>query len=77
MKKILKLNIKCRFSQIRDGAHGFSTSLGQFCGHNFPDMITSKDRFLWLRFNSDENIEDKGFKAVYEFIPRPTSGNWI
>ncbi|KAL7031976.1 hypothetical protein ACKWTF_007190 [Chironomus riparius] len=66
---------ECKFDylEIRDGAHGFSTSLGQFCGHNFPDMITSKDRFLWLRFNSDENIEDKGFKAVYEFIPRPTS----
>ncbi|KAG5683889.1 hypothetical protein PVAND_013149 [Polypedilum vanderplanki] len=65
----------CKFDylEIRDGAHGFGTLLGQFCGHSFPDVITSKDRFLWLRFNSDENIEDKGFKAVYEFIPRPTS----
>lgn len=51
--------------------------MGQFCGHNFPDIITSKDRFLWLHFHSDENIEYEGFKAVYEFIPRPTSGNYI
>jgi hypothetical protein len=68
------LNFKFTRSQIRDGAHGFGSLLGQFCGHSFPDFITSKDRFLWLRFNSDENIEDRGFKAVYEFIPRPTSG---
>jgi len=32
------------------------------------------DRYLWLRFHSDENIEYSGFKAVYQFIPRPTSG---
>lgn len=64
-------------TQVRDGAHGFSTNLGHFCGHNFPDIITSKDRFLWLHFHSDENIEYEGFKAVYEFIPRPTSGNWF
>lgn len=66
------------FVQVRDGAHGFSKSLGKFCGKNVPDIITSSDRFLWLHFKSDENIEYQGFKAVYEFVPRPDSGEfWI
>ncbi|CAO1392044.1 unnamed protein product [Diamesa serratosioi] len=66
---------ECKFDylEIRDGAHGFSNQLGQFCGHSFPDIITSRDRWLWLHFKSDENIEYNGFKIVYEFIPRPTS----
>lgn len=65
----------CRFDylEVRDGAHGYCRLLGQFCGREFPPMITSTDRFLWLRFHSDDNIEYAGFKAVYEFIPRPTS----
>lgn len=64
---------KFDFLEIRDGAHGFSTLLGQFCGNEFPPMIQSKDRFLWLHFHSDDNIEYNGFTAVYEFLPRPTA----
>ncbi|XP_020286110.1 uncharacterized protein LOC109855858 [Pseudomyrmex gracilis] len=64
----------CRFDflEVRDGQHGFSNLLGNFCGTNFPPEITSKTRYLWLRFHSDENIEGKGFKAVWSMIPRPT-----
>ncbi|KAI4498570.1 hypothetical protein M0802_006276 [Mischocyttarus mexicanus] len=65
---------ECRFDflEVRDGKHGYSNLLGKFCGSNFPPEITSKTRYLWLRFNSDENIEGKGFKAVWSMIPRPT-----
>jgi len=59
--------------KIRDGAHGFSTLLGQFCGTKFPPMLTSRERHLWLHFHSDENIEYRGFVAIYEYIPRPTT----
>ncbi|XP_019889948.1 uncharacterized protein LOC105287614 isoform X2 [Ooceraea biroi] len=64
----------CRFDflEVRDGQHSFSNLLGNFCGPNFPPEITSKTRYLWLRFHSDENIEGKGFKAVWSMIPRPT-----
>lgn len=64
----------CRFDylEVLDGQYGYSNSLGKFCGTNFPPEITSKTRFLWLRFHSDENIEGKGFKAVWNIIPRPT-----
>ncbi|XP_017878835.1 uncharacterized protein LOC108624209 [Ceratina calcarata] len=70
----LEESANCRydFLEVRDGQHGYSNLLGSFCGRNFPPEITSKTRYLWLRFYSDESIEDKGFKAVWTMIPRPT-----
>ena len=44
---------------------------GKYCGNNFPPIITSSGRFLWLRFRSDETIQYMGFKAVYTFIENP------
>ncbi|XP_055627561.1 uncharacterized protein LOC129769360 [Toxorhynchites rutilus septentrionalis] len=64
---------KYDYLEIRDGAHGFSTLIGKYCGTTYPPMITSKERFLWLHFHSDENIEYSGFVGVYEYVPRPTS----
>ena len=43
----------------------------QVCGSNFPPIITSSGRSLWLRFVSDGTIEYTGFRAVYDFIPNP------
>ncbi|XP_014478518.1 PREDICTED: uncharacterized protein LOC106746426 [Dinoponera quadriceps] len=60
------------FLEVRDGQHGYSNLLGNFCGPNFPPEITSKTRYLWLHFHSDENIEGEGFRAVWTMIPRPT-----
>ncbi|XP_077274404.1 neuropilin and tolloid-like isoform X1 [Temnothorax americanus] len=60
------------YLEVRDGQYGYSNLLGKFCGTNFPPEITSKTRYLWLQFHSDENIEGKGFKAVWNTIPRPT-----
>uniref|UniRef100_A0A6A7G1V8 Neuropilin and tolloid-like protein 2 n=2 Tax=Hirondellea gigas TaxID=1518452 RepID=A0A6A7G1V8_9CRUS len=56
------------FLEIRDGAHGYSDLMGRYCGGDFPPIITSKNRYLWLRFRSDETLEYKGFRAVYEYI---------
>ncbi|XP_050077065.1 uncharacterized protein LOC126564155 [Anopheles maculipalpis] len=64
---------KYDFLEVRDGAHGFSTLIGKYCGQTYPPMITSKERFLWLHFHSDENIEYNGFVVVYDYVPRPTS----
>uniref|UniRef100_A0A1B0G3P9 CUB domain-containing protein n=1 Tax=Glossina morsitans morsitans TaxID=37546 RepID=A0A1B0G3P9_GLOMM len=56
--------------EIRDGQYGFSNLIGKYCGRTFPPEITSKERYLWLHFHSDESIEYQGFTAVYEFIDR-------
>ena len=57
--------------QIRDGDQGYSTLIGHYCGSDFPPMITSSGRSLWLRFVSDGTIEYSGFRAVYEYVLNP------
>ncbi|KAG4067257.1 hypothetical protein HA402_000248 [Bradysia odoriphaga] len=61
------------FLEIRDGKHGYSKELGKFCGTDFPPIIFSSQRYLWLHFHSDENIEYDGFQAVYEFMEQSTA----
>ncbi|XP_066249076.1 neuropilin and tolloid-like protein 2 isoform X1 [Euwallacea similis] len=59
------------FLEVRDGQYGFNNVLLKFCGTNeFPPNIRSSNRHLWVYFRSDENIEGKGFKAVFDFVPR-------
>lgn len=59
------------YLEIRDGDQGYSPLIGKYCGSDFPPIITSSGRSLWLRFVSDGTIEYRGFKAVYSFIPNP------
>lgn len=61
---------------MHDGKHGFAKELGRYCGDVFPQIIYSSDRYLWLHFHSDENIEYEGFQAVYEFLPRTTTSTF-
>lgn len=59
------------FLEIRDGDQGYSPLIGKYCGDNFPPMITSSGRSLWLRFKSDATVEYNGFRAEYSFIENP------
>lgn len=62
------------YLEIRDGKYGFSYAkepFGKYCGQKFPDEIFSSDRYLWLRFHSDDNIEYDGFEGVFEYVERP------
>lgn len=59
--------------QVRDGKYGFSDILGKFCGNQFPSIISSSDKYLWLYFHSDDNIEYFGFESVYNFTARPSN----
>lgn len=66
------------FLEVRDGPHGYNDLLyGAFCGTDFPPEITSTDRYLWIQFKSDENIEAKGFRAVFRYQERDASGNFF
>nr|XP_027203677.1 uncharacterized protein LOC113797486 isoform X1 [Dermatophagoides pteronyssinus] len=56
------------YLEIRDGAYGYSSPLAKLCGPDFPRDIISNDRYLFLRFVSDDSIEYQGFRAVYSFI---------
>nr|XP_046918231.1 uncharacterized protein LOC124498515 isoform X2 [Dermatophagoides farinae] len=56
------------YLEIRDGPYGYSAPLAKLCGPDFPRDIISNDRYLFLRFVSDDSIEYQGFRAVYSFI---------
>ena len=74
---LLLIDERCaEHTQIRDGQYGFSNLIGKYCGTDFPPEITSKERYLWLHFHSDESIEYSGFTAVYEFIDRNRDGKF-
>lgn len=68
------------FEQIRNGKYGFSSDdgpFGKFCGQTFPDDIQSSDRYLWLHFKSDDNIEYEGFEGVFEFVENKKTSKFI
>ena len=65
-------NCEYDFLEIRDGAYGYSNPIAKLCGHEFPRDINSNDRYLFLRFVSDESIEYSGFRAVYSFKKLPS-----
>ena len=65
---------KYDFLELRDGPFGYSPLLGRYCGRQHPPMMESSSRFLWIRFQSDESIEYKGFRAVYEFYQPDLEG---
>jgi len=68
---------KCEYDylEIRDGDQGYSPLIGKYCGNQFPPIITSSGRSLWLRFRSDSTIQYMGFKAVYTEIQNPQFNN--
>lgn len=60
-------NCEYDYLEIRNGQYGYSDLLKKLCGQDFPEDIESTDRYLYLRFRSDESIEYSGFRAVYRF----------
>lgn len=63
-------SFECRFDhiEIRDGPFGFSPLIDRFCGVKNPGLVTSTGRFMWIKFNSDEELEGLGFRIKYTFI---------
>ncbi|PVD21333.1 hypothetical protein C0Q70_19506 [Pomacea canaliculata] len=60
-------NCKYDFLEVRDGPFAYSPLLGRFCGHKFPPLIESTNRFLWMRFKTDDLLTYEGFKAIYSY----------
>lgn len=65
----LEPSVDCTYDylEIRDGPYGYSPLIGKYCGHKHPYDILSSSNELWIKFSSDDSIEQTGFKIYYEF----------
>jgi hypothetical protein len=56
------------YLEIHDGQYGYSPFIGRFCNFIKPILpIESTGRFLWIKFKTDDLIELKGFRIIFEF----------
>lgn len=61
------MNCAYDYLEIRDGKYGFSPLIGQYCDWNLPKLpINSTGRNLWIKFNSDDSIQARGFRIFYQ-----------
>lgn len=67
---------KYDYLEIRDGPFGYSPLIGKYCGDIPPHIRESRTRYLWIRFKTDESIEYRGFKAVFDFKAE-NSKSWL
>ncbi|XP_076470446.1 uncharacterized protein LOC143300570 [Babylonia areolata] len=58
---------KYDFLEVRDGPFAYSPLIDRFCGAMFPPLIDSTNRFLWLRFKTDDLLQYGGFRAIYSY----------
>lgn len=53
------------YVEVFDGNSTDSTSLGRFCGYNYPEMLESSSNNMLIMFKSDSKVVRTGFKAEY------------
>lgn len=54
--------------EIRDGPFGYSSLIGRYCNSaKLALPIESTHNKMWLKFNSDDTIQLRGFRIYYEF----------
>jgi hypothetical protein len=58
---------------IYDGQTINSTLIGSHCGKKSTKAYTSSQNVLYIKFISDDRVQDRGFHAVYRFFFSPTS----
>ncbi|XP_072020163.1 LOW QUALITY PROTEIN: cubilin-like [Amphiura filiformis] len=56
------------FLEVRDGGTSDATLISTLCGSALPQPIIGTARSLYLKFSTDGNVANHGFRASYEFI---------
>ena len=51
--------------EVRDGHNVSGTLLGRYCGFQAPFTVYSSDRYMWIKFKSDEHVNLPGFQAFF------------
>ena len=56
------------YLEIRDGQYGYSPLIGKYCDSNLLYLpIESSSQNIWIKFSTDETIQQDGFRFSYEF----------
>ena len=55
----------CDYVKIHDGSESYSNVSKLACGRDLPEPVYSSGRCLYITFQSDASIGDKGFVAKY------------
>ncbi|CAG5120137.1 unnamed protein product, partial [Candidula unifasciata] len=68
-KFVLEKSDGCKYDylEVRDGPFAYSPLISRYCNAEFPPIITSSGRFLWLRFKTDDILQYGGFRAIYSY----------
>ena len=53
------------FVKVFDGANNSAPLLGTYSGPTFPENITSSTNYLFVSFDSDYSVTEKGFSVKY------------
>ncbi|KFM76021.1 Cubilin, partial [Stegodyphus mimosarum] len=57
---------KYDYLDVHDGDSEDAPLLGHLCGYRVPESIISSYNFLWMKFETDGSIQNRGFYSVYE-----------
>ncbi|XP_017064010.1 cubilin homolog [Drosophila eugracilis] len=57
------------YVELRDGAGPFADIIGRFCGQDQPPTITTSRHTLFLRFVTDNLVNDSGFEVTINAVP--------
>lgn len=57
-------NCKNDYVEIRDGNYYYSPLIGKYCNNTIPEEIWSRGNTLYVKFRSNNQIQDNGFSAV-------------
>ena len=68
-------NCEKDYLQISEGIDNEKRHLGRYCGRNQPGTTRTEKGVLTVRFVTNDNTQDGGFKATYyfEYIPKITT----
>lgn len=61
------------FVDVRDGSSEFSSLINRFCASSIIAPIRSSNNSLFIKFKSDSNVSETGFRASWRRVPFDTS----
>lgn len=65
------IDCSCDYVEIRDGIGPFSELVGQYCGHDLPQEITTSRPAIFIEFVTDSRAKSTGFSAEITAVMSP------